>query len=137
MFLNPTERIAVFVFLVLIGAILGFSYLKGTISQEQTPEIFTKGKQVFLVDLNSAKEEQLVLLPGIGPKRAGQIIKYRKKPGRFKNLDDPRKIPGITSQVIQKLKPYLKNPRPKNVGVRFIEPANEGRMNPTPTKVKR
>lgn len=60
------------------------------------------------VNINSADKDTLALLPGIGPAKAEEIIKYRKQNGKFKSIDDLTKVKGIGDKTLKKLKPYLK-----------------------------
>jgi len=48
-----------------------------------------------LVNINSASEEELCSLKGIGTKTAEAIIKYRNENGRFKCREDLMKVKGI------------------------------------------
>jgi competence protein ComEA len=48
-----------------------------------------------LVNINKATAAELETLPGIGPKLAAEIIKYRETYGPFKNKDDIKKVKGI------------------------------------------
>ncbi|MDD3805867.1 MAG: helix-hairpin-helix domain-containing protein [bacterium] len=59
------------------------------------------------VDLNTADEEQLDTLPGVGPATARKIIEYRDKNGSFRHTDDLMKIPGIGRKKYDKLKDHV------------------------------
>ena len=59
------------------------------------------------IDLNTASREQLMTLPGIGEAKAGQIITYREKNGRFETIEDIMKVPGIKNAGFEKLKEYI------------------------------
>ena len=52
------------------------------------------------LDLNRATAAQLIKLPGIGEKRAADIIKYREKIGRFESLEQLKEIPGIKESLL-------------------------------------
>ncbi len=60
------------------------------------------------VDINRADKELLMQLPGIGPKTAEAILKYRKTNGKFKNVKDLIEVKGIGEKTLAKLKPFLK-----------------------------
>ena len=45
------------------------------------------------VDLNTANQQQLESLKGIGPEKAKDIIEYRSKNGPFKTTEDIMKVP--------------------------------------------
>jgi len=60
------------------------------------------------IDINSADAETLQLIPGIGPKTADAIVKYRKANGKFKSVDDLLSVKGIGEKSLAKMKPFLK-----------------------------
>lgn len=59
------------------------------------------------VNINSADQEVLTQLPGIGPVTADRIVEYRKANGNFKSIDDLTSVKGIGDKTLAKLKPYL------------------------------
>lgn len=56
------------------------------------------------LDLNAATAAMLMELPGIGEKRAGDIIKYREKAGRFTSIDQLNEISGIKGSVFAEIR---------------------------------
>ncbi|WP_273431036.1 helix-hairpin-helix domain-containing protein [Chitinibacter tainanensis] len=56
------------------------------------------------VDLNTATQQQLEALNGIGPQKAKDIIDYRSKNGPFKSAEDVMKVPGIKEGTFAKIK---------------------------------
>lgn len=58
------------------------------------------------VDINTAGMEDLMLLPGIGPARAADILEERRAGGAFESLDDLARIDGISEQTVQKLRGF-------------------------------
>ncbi len=56
------------------------------------------------LDLNAATAEMLKELPGIGEKRASDIIGYREKNGRFTSVEQLQDIPGLKGTVYQGMK---------------------------------
>jgi len=56
-----------------------------------------------LINLNTASEAELDLLPGIGPALAGRIIAERERGGRFTSLRDLQRVSGIGPRTAEKL----------------------------------
>ena len=56
------------------------------------------------VDLNSATQEQLETLPGIGPVTAAAIIAWRDANGRFNSIDQLGDVEGIGPARLEKLR---------------------------------
>ena len=59
------------------------------------------------VDLNSASQEDLVALPGIGPVRARAILAYRREAGPFAAVSDLERVPGFSRSLVTRLTPFL------------------------------
>lgn len=57
-----------------------------------------------LIDLNTADEEELTRLDGIGPALAGKIIEYREEHGPFGHASDIMNVPGIGEGIYSKIK---------------------------------
>lgn len=63
-----------------------------------------------LVNINTASEEELCTLPGIGASRAADIVKYREQNGRFQNKEDIMKVSGIKQNAYDKLRDKITAP---------------------------
>lgn len=59
------------------------------------------------LNINSADEDQLRMLPGIGPAKARRVLAYRRKHGKFKRVRDLRRVKGFGYKTVKKLSPYL------------------------------
>ena len=59
------------------------------------------------LDLNSASEEELARLPGIGEKRARDIVEYRIQNGPFSSVQDLLNIDGIGQKTLDSLLDYI------------------------------
>lgn len=59
------------------------------------------------ININTASEEQLLTLPGIGQSRARSIVAYREEHGGFKQVEEIQQIEGIKEKVYAKLKDYI------------------------------
>jgi competence protein ComEA len=80
-----------FVFISLLIGVFAY-YLK------YKESVFTK------ININSASEKKLVLLPGIGVKTAQKIIEYRETKGKFHTPNELLKVSGIGEKKIKKIK---------------------------------
>jgi competence ComEA-like helix-hairpin-helix protein len=56
------------------------------------------------VDLNTADQVAIERIQGVGPSLAARIVDYRDQNGPFKNWDDLKKIPGMSTAMIDTLK---------------------------------
>ena len=59
------------------------------------------------LNLNTATEEQLMLLPSVGPSKADRIVTWRKKNGGFKRIADLRRVKGFGYKTFKRLEPLL------------------------------
>ncbi len=53
--------------------------------------------------INRANENDLVLLPGVGPAKAKAIVAYRKNHGAFRNANDLTRVSGLGVRSVAKL----------------------------------
>lgn len=56
------------------------------------------------VNINTASQTELETLSGIGPSTALKIINYREENGKFKKIEDLKKVPGIGETKFESLK---------------------------------
>lgn len=95
----------------LFGSILGYFAVdlyaapEATLSQEEVVSTFSQDKQV-TVDIRTAGKEDLMLLPGIGEKRAQDILDRRAQK-QFTSLNELLEIKGIGPKTFAKLLPLL------------------------------
>lgn len=61
-----------------------------------------------LIDINTASEEMLMTLPGVGQAKASDIITYRNKNGNFSKTEDIMKVSGIKENLYNKIKDFIK-----------------------------
>ena len=60
-----------------------------------------------LMDLNTASEQELQSLPGIGPVMAGRIAAHREANGPFAAVDDVEEVPGIGPKTMESIRPLV------------------------------
>lgn len=56
------------------------------------------------ININTATQEELTSLSGIGEAKAKSIIKYREENGNFKSIEDIMKVSGISENLFAKIK---------------------------------
>ena len=59
------------------------------------------------LNLNSATQRELELLPGIGSAKAKRILRWRRHRGRFRRVIDLRRVRGFGRKSVARLYPYL------------------------------
>ena len=62
------------------------------------------------LDLDSASAVDLDRLPGIGPVLAARIVEHRRVHGRFHHVDELLLVPGIGPRLLERLRPWLREP---------------------------
>ena len=63
-----------------------------------------RAKGTWVVNINTAEKEELMLLRGIGEKTADKIIAYRKEHNGFSAPEDIMKVSGIKEKIFEKIK---------------------------------
>jgi competence ComEA-like helix-hairpin-helix protein len=76
---------------------------RDNVSVGGTPEALALPKRM---DVNTAADYELEMLPGIGPKTAKAIIQYREQHGPFATLEDLEKVNGIGPKTIEAIRPH-------------------------------
>ena len=56
------------------------------------------------ININTADVEELMKLPGVGRTLATRIVKYRKKHGHFRSVNQLIKVKGIGPKKLKKIK---------------------------------
>lgn len=60
------------------------------------------------VDINTADEQALMTIPGIGPAKAAAIVQYRTDHGSFQKVEAIMEVSGIGKKTFENLEPYIK-----------------------------
>jgi len=61
-----------------------------------------------IVNINESLKDELIKLPGIGPKTADKIIEYREENGDFLTKEDLKKVKGIGPSKYKKIENLIK-----------------------------
>ena len=56
------------------------------------------------VNINTASEEELTAISGIGQKKARAIVEYRSQNGAFSSIDEIKNVNGIGDALYEKIK---------------------------------
>jgi competence ComEA-like helix-hairpin-helix protein len=59
-----------------------------------------------VVNINTADQPTLELLPRVGPSLSGRILAFREANGPFKSTDELVAVKGIGERSVESLKPY-------------------------------
>ncbi len=94
---------------LLMGALLGVvAWTPGLdanwSAQDRAVEARPAPSQAERVDLNSANQQRLESLPGIGPRTAELIIEYRQEHGGFQKVEELMNIRGIGERTFLRLR---------------------------------
>ena len=64
-------------------------------------------KKIEIININTAKKDELIFLPNVGPVTAERIIRFREDFGVFKSIDDLIRVKGIGPKTLDKLRKYV------------------------------
>jgi len=73
-------------------------------SEKNTNQVVLGVQSEGLININSARVEELDRLEGIGPSIAAKIIEYRVKNGGFNNINELKLVSGIGDKMFEKIK---------------------------------
>jgi len=68
------------------------------------PVRWARSIRQFKIDINTARVDQLQMLPGIGAALASRILDYRRDNGPFRSLEDLEEVDGITAKRFGRIK---------------------------------
>ena len=92
--------LAVWLMVIIVGVI-------GTAAPRLSLE-HSETRPAWRLNVNTATQEELEVLPSIGPRRARMIVESRQKRGAFGSVSDLVKIRGFSAALVQRLEPLLK-----------------------------
>lgn len=98
------------ILLIICGAVVSLTVMSENISNmislipnESAPDSDNDHR----ININTAKIEQLTLLPGIGEELAVRIIEYREKHGNFRYLEELGNVKGIGYDTLNIISPMI------------------------------
>jgi len=106
------QKILGFLSIILISGMIfhytgvSFVYAEKSPASEVSLKQATQTDSIIQIDIRTAAADELILLPGIGEKRAEDIINYRQKK-QFSSAEELLNIKGIGAKTFLKMKPML------------------------------
>jgi len=91
----------------------GSLYMGSAVTVDELEGRWTGEYKLFLpgtieaININTANQESLECLPGVGKKLAKEIIKYREKNGLFHGTEEIINVPGIGIKKLNAMKEYI------------------------------
>ena len=88
--------------------VCGLAFFGGSRAEKDTYTVTTQhaapAEEQVLLDLNTASQEELQQLPGIGPALAEAIVREREQNGKFETADDLLRVDGIGESKLDGLR---------------------------------
>ena len=106
---SEIAMLAATVVLVIVALVIHFVDGKGTSHGDYTIRTWRAKEPAEApapIDVNTADEEGLQKLPGIGPALAERIIEDRTANGPYATLDELTRVSGIGVKTVESLRPY-------------------------------
>ncbi len=80
---------------------------EGELCQKEKSLSQNKENERDLININTANEQELQTLKGIGQTRASDIINYRESNGEFQKIEDLKNVSGIGDSTYEKIKDQI------------------------------
>lgn len=99
--------------LLVMAVLLGGAFYSSRLS-EGAPEVVYSASldevaedvgEPLRIDLNTADEEELQDLPGVGPATAEDIVGYRRTNGLFGSVEELEEVDGIGPKTLEEIEP--------------------------------
>ena len=103
-YLTPQER--KFICLIMIVFIMGAA-VQLLLRRDIAPVRWARSVRQFKININTARADQLQMLPGIGATLAARIVDYRQENGPFKSLEDLQDVDGLTAKRFDHIKELI------------------------------
>jgi len=103
-YLTPQER--KFICLIMIVFIVGAA-VQLLLRRDIAPVRWAKSVRNFKININTARADQLQMLPGVGVTLAQRIVDYRREHGPFKAFEDLQGVHGLTAKRFGRIKDLI------------------------------
>ena len=95
-------------YLLLSAALVsGCAFMPVQAAEKAPKAVMTQAVEAKL-DINKASAEELTALPGVGMKKAAEIVKFRELNGNFKSVDELVNVKGIGVKMVAKISDLVK-----------------------------
>jgi len=101
--LNLTKYEKYILIFLLFTGLLGVGLLYGKKSTDADSVNIPQIEEISIVNINTATEDELVSLKGVGPALASRIVEYRRENGNFARKADLEKVKGIGPSKLEKI----------------------------------
>ncbi len=71
-----------------------------------------------VINVNKAESEDLQILPWLPPEVVRRIIAHRRQFGPFRHVNELLRVPGVTSEILAAVRPYLSLSSPQGPRIR-------------------
>ena len=103
-YLTPQER--KFIALIMIIFIMGAG-VQLLFKRDIAPMRWAHAVRHFKININTARADQLQMLPGIGATLAQRIVDHRQENGAFKALEELEDVDGFTDKRFEHIKDLI------------------------------
>jgi competence ComEA-like helix-hairpin-helix protein len=103
-YLTPQER--KFVCLVMIVFIMG-AFVQLLLRRDIAPVRWARAVRHFRININTARADQLQMLPGVGASIARRILDFRRENGPFKTLEGLQDVAGLTKKRFERIRELI------------------------------
>lgn len=78
-----------------------------SVNMTEKSETAASNQEKSIINLNTANQEDLLTLTGVGPSKAAAILQYRQEHGQFNNIDELKEVSGIGEKTFDKIKDVI------------------------------
>lgn len=96
-----------FISIVLVSTTFIFAVSPLVLAQSVSDKAISMQSNMQMINLNTATQDELSSLPGIGEKKAMAIIEYRKNYGKFTSIEQLMEVKGIGPKLLEKMKSQI------------------------------